>query len=66
MIYKLLHWIFGWDYIYWSNFAAQGIARVHTTGGKVWYWRYKNTKVLDVIRTRDQVVWLTCPAEAYL
>jgi len=67
MIYKLLNKLFGWDYISWSNFADQGVARVHTSAcGKVYYWRYKNTKVADEITNKEQVIWLTCPPEKYL
>lgn len=67
MIYKLLHLVTGWDYVYWANSAAQGVARIHKTpDGRVYYWRYKNTKVLDVILSPRQVIWLTCKPEKYL
>lgn len=65
--WKLLHTLFGWDYIAWKNMADQGVARVHKDAlGLPYYWRYKNTKVLDVIRSKDQVVWLTCKPEKYI
>lgn len=67
MIYKLLNYIFGWDYIAWQNSADQGIARVRVDHcGTVFYWRYRNTKVVDRICDGDGVLWLTCRPEKYL
>jgi hypothetical protein len=66
MMYKLLNWCFGWDYIYWQNSAASGIARVRKDGrGKLYYWRYKITKRRDEIVTPDDVEWLTCSPRKY-
>ena len=66
-MYKVWHKLFGWDYIYWSNFAAQGVARVHVNlDGDVWYWRYKNIKLIDKIDKSDQVIWLTCNSYEYI
>ena len=66
MIYKLLHMLFGWDYILWKNKSDSGIARVRVSPeGKVYYWRYKMTKVADVIREPNQVLWLTCCSSYY-
>ena len=66
MIYKLLNKLFGWDYIQWSNSAAQGVARVHVDGmRRVWYWRYKGTKVVDIIEDPAKVIWLTCSPNKY-
>ena len=66
MIYKLLNKLFAWDYIGWSNSADQGIARVHVDGmRRVWYWRYKGSKVVDIIVDPAKVVWLTCSPNKY-
>lgn len=66
-LYKLKNRLFGWDYIAWRNFAADGVARVHVSDdGVVWYWRYKNTHVIDRIVRAEQVIWLTCHPEKYL
>jgi len=66
MIYKLLNKLFGWDYIGWSNSAASGVARVHVDGmRRVWYWRYKGTKVVDIIVDPTKVIWLTCSPNKY-
>ena len=66
-MYKLWHKLFGWDYVAWRNSADQGISRVHTDGdGVAFYWRYKSTKVADRIKTREDVLWLTCTPEKYL
>lgn len=67
MIYKLLHKLFGWDYIAWVNTADNGIARVfNTPDGCTVYFRYRVTKVIDVIHRADQVIWLTCEPSKYL
>lgn len=60
-MYKLKNFLFGWDYIYWANYADNGIARVFKLpDGKVVYWRYKFTNVMDTIYSEEQVRWLTC------
>lgn len=65
-MYRLLHRLFGWDYIAWENNADEGIARVHVDGGgRVFYWRYKSTNVADIIKRPEQVLWLTCKPEKY-
>jgi hypothetical protein len=65
--YKILNYLFGWDYILWSNSADQGISRVITLhDGTLGYWRYKYTTCFDeIIRPRD-VRWLTCDPEKYI
>ncbi len=65
MLYKILHKVFGWDYIYWENSADNGVARVHIINNGVFYWRYKNTQVLDEINDITQVLWLTCSPNKY-
>ena len=66
MIYKLLNKLFGWDYIQWKNSDSQGVARVHVDGmRRVWYWRYKGTKVVDIIVDPTKVIWLTCSPKKY-
>lgn len=66
MLWKLLHLLFKWDYIHWENFADYGVARVHVDGkGKVYYWRYKSTKCLDIIEDYNKVAWLTCSPFKY-
>ena len=66
MIYNILHLLFGWDYIQWRNSVDQGIARVRVDGmGRVWYWRYRITRVADVIARPEQVLWLTCQPNKY-
>lgn len=65
-MYKLLNFLFGWDYIYWSNMIDGGIARVHIAGdGTVYYYRYKNINCIDRITKKDQVMWLTCTEDKY-
>lgn len=64
--YKILNKLFGWDYVQWKNSADQGIARVHVDSlDRVYYWRYKITKVADIIQHKDSVLWLTCHPSKY-
>ena len=66
MKYKLLNYLFGWDYILWRNSADNGLARVRVLpDGTIGYWRYSITKAFDKIESPDQVIWLTCYPEKY-
>lgn len=65
-MYKLLNFLFGWDYVYWSNMVDEGIARVHVAGdGTVYYYRYKSITIIDKITNKNQVIWLTCTEDKY-
>ena len=65
-MYRLWHWLFGWDYILWTNTADSGIAKVQTDyDGHVWYWRYRSTSVADTISKPEQVRWITCSSSKY-
>ena len=67
MTWKLMHQLFGWDYVQWRNAASQGVARVFVDGmGRVYYWRYKSIKVVDFIDDPKRVVWLTCSPQKYM
>lgn len=60
-MYKLLNRLFGWDYIHWHNTSDSGVARVRKLpDGRVVYWRYRGISILDEIKTKEQVFWLTC------
>ncbi len=66
MIYRILHDLFGWDYIHWKNSADQGVSRVRKLpDGSVGYWRYLGFKIFDVIEQSSQVLWLTCHPSKY-
>jgi hypothetical protein len=67
MFYKLLHKIFGWDYIVWTNTADSGIAQIRIDGaGRYYYWRYRVTRVADFVEGNTDIkLWLTCPPEKY-
>lgn len=66
-MYRIKNFLFGWDYISWCNGVDYGIARVmKLDDGKVIYWRYKLTNVLDEIKDKDEVYWLTCHPSKYL
>ena len=66
-MYKLLHLVFGWDYIYWVNSGDRGVSRVFLAAdGTPIYWRYKTIRALGHIQTTADVTWLTCVPEKYL
>ena len=66
-MWRILHHLFGWDYVAWRNSADQGIARVHVDGmGRVYYWRYKCIASADFITEPERVIWLTCGPEKYI
>lgn len=66
MLYEVLNYLFGWDYVIWQNFSDSGIARVVVLpDGTVGYWRYKNTNVFDEIKNPKEVYWLTCRPDKY-
>jgi len=65
-MWKILNFLFGWDYIAWKNTADSGIARIRRDqNGNLFYWRYKATKVADPITKARDFLWLTCPPEKY-
>jgi len=72
-LYKILNWIFGWDYVAWKNendSRMRGIVRIFIDGtGKCRYDKniYMNFEANFVeIKNADEVVWLTCKPEKYL
>ena len=65
-MWRLFNFYFGYDYVAWANSADNGIARVHVDGiGRAFYWRYKSTRVADIIVEPKQVIWLTCSPNKY-
>ena len=65
-MWKILNYLFGWDYITWKHSANQGIARVEKDkNGNIFYWRYKTTKLADPILEAENHLWLTCRPEKY-
>jgi hypothetical protein len=67
-MYRLLHRIFGWDYVAWENSCDQGISRINVSAnGVVFFWRYKITHVADIIpNERQRLIWLTCSPDKYI
>ncbi len=66
-MYRLWNYLFGWDYIVWSNSVDNGIARVHVDyNGVICYWRYKGISVKDKIINKNNYIWLTCEPDKYL
>lgn len=75
-MYKILNFLFGWDYVAWANSADHGIARVYRNeDGQVYYFRYRITNVIDFCTkenlNRDRygtpyLLFLTCHSDKYL
>ncbi len=65
-MYRILNFLFGWDYIYWTNSADQGISKVFKAkDNKICYYRYRITGLIDQIFEPKQVIWLTCNSDKY-
>lgn len=64
-MYKIWNKLFGWDYVAWENSADHGIARVYKNSFQIYYCRYPLTKVFDEIKSKEQVIWLTCNSDKY-
>ena len=65
-MYRIFNFLFGWDYIYWSNTADQGIARIYSAQDyKVFYFRCKITRLIDLVSDPKEVEWLTCNSSKY-
>lgn len=65
-MWKLWHWLFGWDYIHWDTGHHQGIARLwHDQTGRVVYWQYQSISSLRIIEHPAEVTWLTCSPEKF-
>ncbi len=63
-MYRLLHRLFGYDYVFWEGLFTSGIARLHLSGDRQpYYWVNGRARVIN---SRDQVVWLTSSPEKYL
>ncbi|MCA2570671.1 MAG: hypothetical protein IM527_04670 [Microcystis sp. M42BS1] len=66
MMYRVLHKLFGWDYIQFRDGSHCGISRVHVDGlGRPYYWYDKSIKLADFIRDPKKFVWLTCTPYKY-
>jgi hypothetical protein len=63
MIYKILHKLFGWDYIYFENTASHGMARVRTDAEGVHFYYWACYCRVDIIP--GQVKWMTCKRDKY-
>lgn len=67
MMYKVLHFIFGWDYIVWRSLGSNGIARVHINQqGVPYFWKSKLNKDVEIIADPAHFLWLTCKPDKYI
>ena len=70
--YKLLNYLFGWDYILWSNIMYKGISRIRKLpNGDVYFLAYGSFDGFNNVTTgtgngEKIVAWLTCDESKYL
>jgi len=67
-MYKILHWLFGWDYVLWvyTKTGQSNIVRVRqAVDGTLWYKSHLLFGWVEVIKTPKQVIWLTCCPSKY-
>lgn len=65
-MWRILNFLFGYDYIAWGNSCDNGIARVRVNeDGIVYYFRHKFTGVINKIDRPCNVFWLTCKSDKY-
>lgn len=65
-MYKLYNWLFGWDYILQTSGMDCVICKVfYLPDGRLAYWEHKGLRWLKIIKTKNQVIWLTCDGSKY-
>ena len=63
---KILHKLFGYDFIQWENKDEIGIAKVVVLpNGKVAYQYKYHDRYVTMINNPNAVIWLTCKPEKY-
>ena len=71
-MYKLWHYLFGWDYILWKNSLYSGISRVRILpNGDAYFLTYGRKELLNNITTGKGsgeyvAEWLTCDKSKYI
>ena len=71
-MYKIWNYLFGWDYVLWTNICDSGVSRVRVLpNGDIYFLTYGKTKYLNNITTgkgNDEIVkeWLTCLKSKYV
>jgi len=65
MLYRVLHKLFGWDYIHWGTTQSWGITRVYVDGDGVPYFHSKYGRIYKPDGGACEVIWLTCPRTKY-
>lgn len=64
--YKILHYVLGWDFIFWAKGCKSGTARLFVTkDDRVCFWTGYESEPLVEIKDELSVVWLTCTPEKY-
>lgn len=65
-MWRLLNKLFGWDYIYWEDTCARGVARVYkTSGNEPYYYKYKSITLIRKVDNGEVKIWLTCEPSKY-
>lgn len=65
--YKLMNYLFKWDYILWENCLYKGVSRVRfLPDGELYYLEYGTYGTFNLIKGNKEVKqWLTCSKEKY-
>lgn len=67
MLWRLWHWLFGWDYIVWTGPGFIAVSRVFNDGdGRTYYWVSRSACLTHEITAAKDVIWLTCKPSKYL
>lgn len=66
MIFRVLNFFLGWDYVSWDTALSCGVSRVYKShDGIVYYFKCKYQKSVKVIHHPNEVIWLTCHPNKY-
>lgn len=66
-MWKILNYLFGWDYISWSNSMFSGVERIMLDGnGDAFFFQYNSTNLPVRITKAEDHLWLTCKPSKYL
>ena len=68
MIYKIMNYIFGWDYIVWNYCGGKGVSRIRVLpNGNIYYLRHgAYDSFQEINKESDVKAWLTCDKSKYL
>ena len=72
MWYKILNYLFGWDYILWQDCLYKGVSKIRQLpNGDYYFLKYGSINCFTRIpkenkETNKVIAWLTCNKDKYL